>query len=140
MSLTRCPRPPVDTPTTDRGPPGPVGELRNNDREMPSFKGRLLEAVRPRALDFRPRLAHAIDTVQSLGDAGCVKVFAEIDCRVDTWMSRYSLPSDGVRQGVALPGRSHTRDMRCAESGKAITPFSATAPRGCGPAGQKPSG
>lgn len=82
-------QPTPDPRTSDCSRSASPGNLRDDDRKKSAFKGRLLEAARPRAIDFRPRLAHAIDTVTTLRDAGCANVFAEISWRVDAWMSRY---------------------------------------------------
>ena len=89
MTSKTSPQPTPSTRTFDCSAPGCIGNLRDNVRKTSAFKGRLLEAARPRAVDFRPRLAHAIDTVSMLGDARCAKVFAEIAWRVDMWMPHY---------------------------------------------------
>jgi len=89
MTSNHSPQPIPSTRTFDGNAPGCLGNLRDHDRKTSAFKGRLLEAARPRAVDFRPRLAHAIDTVSMLRDARCANVFAEIAWRVDTWMPHY---------------------------------------------------
>ena len=52
---------------------------------MRSTKGRLLETMPPRTLDFYPGVAHAVDTLDALCDPHGAKAFAKIAVRVDAW-------------------------------------------------------
>jgi hypothetical protein len=50
--------------------------------------GRLLETMPSRAIDLRPRLARAVDTLSAFRDADGAVAFAQIARRVDAWASR----------------------------------------------------
>jgi len=58
-------------------------------------EGRLVESMPSRAIDLRPRLARAIDTLSALCEGNCANVFQEITHRVDTWAS-HALPKSSA--------------------------------------------
>ena len=67
---------------------------------------RLLEAMPPRAIDLRPRLARAVDSLSALRDTNCTNVFDVIALRAATWISR--------RFGGRLPRlRSYPEETPC---------------------------
>ncbi len=53
-----------------------------------TFNRTLLERMPPRALDLRPRLARAVDSVCALRDPNCANAFVQIALRADTWISQ----------------------------------------------------
>jgi hypothetical protein len=50
---------------------------------MSRFKSRLLESRAPRAIDLRPRMARAVDTLSALREANCADTLMEIALRVE---------------------------------------------------------
>jgi len=53
--------------------------------EMSPRLNRLLETVRPRAIDLRPRLARALDKLSTLHDPNGANGLVEIALRVEAW-------------------------------------------------------
>ena len=58
------------------------------DPQTNAFRGRLLEAMPLRAIDFRPRLARAMDALAALRERDRAEIFTEIALRVDECASR----------------------------------------------------
>jgi hypothetical protein len=60
---------------------------------MSVLKSGLREAMRARAIDFRPRLARAIDALARLGDADRADIFARLARRVEEWETGEASPT-----------------------------------------------
>ena len=57
---------------------------------------RLLETVRPRAIDLRPRLARALDKLSTLHDPNGANGLVEIALRVEAWTRHHFAAVSGV--------------------------------------------
>jgi hypothetical protein len=80
--------------------------------EMSPTLNRLLETVRPRAIDLRPSLARALDTLSKLHDPNGANGLVEIALRVEAWM-RHRLAAVGpvLTAGIMSRGFGSTRPI-----------------------------